>query len=168
MIALLFSFFPAVLEWGFIMSTSIFVVLELGWGFIMSIFSHEFLLSFFKNEFTTTTMQCISTFAVCITLLQLSKGFFFSGPAMRIRVLECLLGLVAEIDMGCFMSDTWNEDTLVDAIKEKWEDFLQSDGMDAKTKDAVKLEFVKYAKWVYCLKKDHVYFIFGSEWDTRP
>jgi hypothetical protein len=163
MMALLFSLFLVVLEWGFIMWTCISFVSE---SIYTTIFNYEFNTTIFNN---TTTMQCIITFfVVCITLLQLSKGFFSSGPAMRVKVLECTLGLVAEIDMGCFMSDTWNEDTLVDAIKAKWEDILQSDGMDDKTKDAVKKEFMTYAEWVYCLKKDHGSFVFGSEWETWP
>jgi hypothetical protein len=136
----------------------------------ISVFSHA----------DNVTIQCIKTFVMCITSLELFKFFMLSVPAMRCKVLiskarisKALLGrkvleetlkLVAEIDKACFMSDTGNKETLVDEIKVKLEVFLQSDGMDDNTKAAVELQFMNYVKVVYCLKKKHGYFIFGSKW----
>jgi hypothetical protein len=131
-----------------------------------------------------STIQCIKIFVMCITALELFKFFMFSVPAMRskvliskalmgrIKALEETLKFVAEIDIIFFRSGTGNEgnlvdeimDAVVDEIKEKLEAFLQSDGMDDNTKAAVELQFMNHVKVVYCLKKKHGYFIFGSKW----
>jgi hypothetical protein len=156
------------------MALLLLLLLVLEWGFFLIVNVHQY-ISIFHHEFNTTTIQCIKTFAICMTLLQLSlvcKVFFLSGPAMRIKALEGTIKIASEVDFWCMNHNNDNYQFRAHKFKAKWKNYLYDHkDMDAETKAAVKEELTKYVKNAHYLKdvknahylKDWVYFIFAEE-----